>query len=79
MTPQVYHIPSRTTPETPHIVVVDPDHLTARCDCKGYLYRGHCSHVTAALAKPAPAPVAKPRAPYMEELDIIRQKLAVAA
>lgn len=57
MSPQtVVRIPSKSSPDTTHVVVIDPAHLTARCDCRGYLYRGRCSHITAALAMQAPDP-----------------------
>ena len=41
-----YLVPSRTNPEQPHYVRLNP----ASCDCKGFTYRGQCAHVLAVVA-----------------------------
>lgn len=67
--PTVVRITSKSNPTGPaHIVVLDPDHLTARCDCPGYLYRGRCRHVRAALAQHPLPTVRAPRAAWVEEV-----------
>jgi hypothetical protein len=37
----VYLVPSKSKPGTTHRVV------DGECDCKGFYYRGHCSHIEA--------------------------------
>ena len=41
-----YLVPSRTNPEQPHYVRLNP----ASCDCRGFEFRGVCAHVLAVVA-----------------------------
>ena len=41
-----YLVPSRSNPEQPHYVRLNP----ASCDCQGFQYRGYCRHVTSVVA-----------------------------
>ena len=43
--PGSYLVPSRSNPEQPHFVRLNP----ASCDCRGFAYRGHCAHVVAVV------------------------------
>ena len=40
-----YLVPSRTNPEQPHYVRLNP----ASCDCRGFEFRGVCAHVMAVV------------------------------